>query len=311
MRWFRIRKAQIDPELRTTLEQYGAAVMQQALSFGSNFRHKGEALWVEAVRDDVLSWLTERYDQDERKETWAITMEVAVTLLVAAELVFSFYVLTKHEIPDWNSQYTLLQPLNATAADTVTAMKQLREEQTKSLESLKNEQGLELDQTNTTLSTASTAMRNQLAILRAEQRAQLEEQAKKPRLTITLAGHESITGYIPYFSADGTDSPSMLMLSLKNIGDAPATNGELIITSDPHAKLKCDCEMKRFDPHAEQSTGGMVTPFNLRSGETYHFRVTLPSSQYTKFVLFFEASANGIPYRTPIGSIRLGQRKIR
>src|ERR1700751_3972573 len=89
MRWFPIRKAKIDPELRITLEQYGVPVMQQVLSVGSNFRHKGQATWVEAVRDSVLAWLTERYDREERKETWQITMEAPVTVLVAAELVMS------------------------------------------------------------------------------------------------------------------------------------------------------------------------------------------------------------------------------
>ena len=97
MRWFQIRKATIDPELRITLEQYGVPVMQQVLSVGSNFRHKGQATWVEAVRDSVLAWLTERYDREERKETWQITMEAAVTVLVAAELVMSFVgVVTKN-----------------------------------------------------------------------------------------------------------------------------------------------------------------------------------------------------------------------
>jgi Family of unknown function (DUF5677) len=58
MRWFRIRKAQIDPELRIALEQYGVPVMQQILSVGSNFRQAGRAVWIEAVRDSVLLWLT-------------------------------------------------------------------------------------------------------------------------------------------------------------------------------------------------------------------------------------------------------------
>jgi FMN phosphatase YigB (HAD superfamily) len=89
MRWFQIREAKIDLKLRETLEQYGAPVMQQILSVGSNFRHDGKALWVEAVRDDVLKWLTEQYDRQERKETWQITMEAAVTIFVLAELVTS------------------------------------------------------------------------------------------------------------------------------------------------------------------------------------------------------------------------------
>lgn len=34
-------------------------------------------------------WLKEQYDREERKETWLITMEVSITLLVAAELAMS------------------------------------------------------------------------------------------------------------------------------------------------------------------------------------------------------------------------------
>jgi hypothetical protein len=82
MRWMRIREAKIDSKLRTTLEQYGVPVMQQVLSVGGNFRHLGQSMWVEAVRDSVLAWLTEHYDREERKETWQITMEAAVTILV-------------------------------------------------------------------------------------------------------------------------------------------------------------------------------------------------------------------------------------
>lgn len=49
------------------------------------------------VRDSELGWLTERYDREERKETWQIAMEGAVTILVAAELVMSFVgVVTKN-----------------------------------------------------------------------------------------------------------------------------------------------------------------------------------------------------------------------
>ena len=77
------------PQLRTTLEQYGVPVMQQVLSTGGNFRHKGQALWVEAARDSVLGWLTERYDRDERKETWQIVLEIFVIVLIGVEIVLS------------------------------------------------------------------------------------------------------------------------------------------------------------------------------------------------------------------------------
>jgi hypothetical protein len=41
MRWFSIRKAKIDPELRKTFERYGAVGMQIALSDMNHFIHQG------------------------------------------------------------------------------------------------------------------------------------------------------------------------------------------------------------------------------------------------------------------------------
>jgi hypothetical protein len=89
MRWFCIRKATIDPELRETFERYGKGSMQVILSTTNYFRHKGNSTMVESVLDSLLPWLTEQDDRAERKETWSITMEVAITILVAAELALS------------------------------------------------------------------------------------------------------------------------------------------------------------------------------------------------------------------------------
>ena len=47
MRWFRIRKANIDPELRDTFERYGTVAMQIILATGATFRHKGEVVQVD------------------------------------------------------------------------------------------------------------------------------------------------------------------------------------------------------------------------------------------------------------------------
>jgi hypothetical protein len=54
---------EIERELRTTLEQYDAPVVLEALSVGNNFRHKKPALGVAAVGDKGLAWLTERHDR--------------------------------------------------------------------------------------------------------------------------------------------------------------------------------------------------------------------------------------------------------
>ena len=87
MRWFRIRKAKIEPALRDTFERYGTVGMQVSLGDMNHFKHQGQTMKADAVLDSLLPWLTEQYDRAERKETWSITMEVAITIFVAAELV--------------------------------------------------------------------------------------------------------------------------------------------------------------------------------------------------------------------------------
>ena len=89
MRWFRIRKAKIDPELRETFERYGTISMQVNAAAENYFRHKGEPVRVRDVLESLLPWLTEQYDRAERKETWSLTMEFAITLFVALELLLS------------------------------------------------------------------------------------------------------------------------------------------------------------------------------------------------------------------------------
>jgi hypothetical protein len=91
MRPFSIGKAKIDPDLRTTYEQYGVATMQTLLALGDYFRHKGKPLPVKEAEESLLCWLTEQYDRAERKEHWTLLMEAAITLFVAAELFLSLF----------------------------------------------------------------------------------------------------------------------------------------------------------------------------------------------------------------------------
>jgi hypothetical protein len=89
MRWFRIREASINPGLRETFERHGVGTMQSNLAVGHYIVHDGQTIMIKDVMPDLLSWLTEQYDRAERKETWSLTMEVAITLFVFAELIFS------------------------------------------------------------------------------------------------------------------------------------------------------------------------------------------------------------------------------
>jgi hypothetical protein len=88
MRWVRIRKAKIDPQLRETFEHYGTATMQTMLATNSTmYRHQGNLVTIELYSTSLLPWLTEQYDRAERKETWSLTMESAITVFVAVEAV--------------------------------------------------------------------------------------------------------------------------------------------------------------------------------------------------------------------------------
>lgn len=89
MRWIRIREAKgIDPDLRAIFEQNGVTVMQQLLAAGrATILYKRQWTNPWDVRESLMPWLTEQYDRAERRETWSLTMEVAITVFVLAELV--------------------------------------------------------------------------------------------------------------------------------------------------------------------------------------------------------------------------------
>lgn len=89
MRWFRIRTAKIDPQLRESFERYGPGGMLMALGDMNNFLHQSQLTKANTVLVPLLKWLTEQYDRAERKETWNITMEAAITVFVLAELILS------------------------------------------------------------------------------------------------------------------------------------------------------------------------------------------------------------------------------
>jgi hypothetical protein len=100
MRWIRIRKAGIDPELRMTFERYGTVTMQMLLATNTTtYRHNGNLATVELYLAPLLEWLTEQYDRAERKETWSLTMDAAITVFVAIEVLPSIIRILKCIIP--------------------------------------------------------------------------------------------------------------------------------------------------------------------------------------------------------------------
>jgi hypothetical protein len=100
MRWFRVRKAKISSEMRDVFEQAGEATVRTLLfSAVVNREQLPDQLKLlsaaPAERNAALAWLTEKADQAERRETWNLAMEAAITVLVAFSLIVEAAVLLK------------------------------------------------------------------------------------------------------------------------------------------------------------------------------------------------------------------------
>jgi hypothetical protein len=90
MRWFRITRAEIEHETRELLELYGPDTLRALLPGNAVLETvKGERVTIDQVRRPTLLWLKEQADREERRETWLITMEIAITLFVGVDLVIS------------------------------------------------------------------------------------------------------------------------------------------------------------------------------------------------------------------------------
>jgi hypothetical protein len=102
MRWFGVRKAKSIPDAdREMFERFGAAIIGTVLYGGFSGPQTTvaqKALYGNTdTRKHAEAWLTEQYDRAERKETWSITMEAAITLFVAVELVLSILNFVPHK----------------------------------------------------------------------------------------------------------------------------------------------------------------------------------------------------------------------
>jgi hypothetical protein len=90
VRLFRIRKARINAKLRDAFEEYGVGVMQQILAARLNFYLGGQQVHIEKHIPEVQAWLKEKADGAGRIETWHLILEIAITILVAGDLLMWF-----------------------------------------------------------------------------------------------------------------------------------------------------------------------------------------------------------------------------
>jgi hypothetical protein len=101
MRWFRIRKAVVPESDRNTFERFGESVLGLILSSGYHPAPSVpelQTLYSDPTRGrNARDWLTEQFDRAERKETWSLTMEAAITVFVAFELTLSLLAAAGYE----------------------------------------------------------------------------------------------------------------------------------------------------------------------------------------------------------------------
>jgi hypothetical protein len=92
----RVRKASIPDREREAFERFGASIVSAILYGGKGGEERRLTEPQQTVlygefqsREHAAQWLTEQYDRAERKETWSLIMEMAITVFVAFELLFS------------------------------------------------------------------------------------------------------------------------------------------------------------------------------------------------------------------------------
>src|SRR5690242_486769 len=101
MRWFRIRKAKIPKDRREDFESVGVLSIQLMLAvevianiypppkyeekpfFDVDFKFDVKKILSES-QYEMRDWLIEQFDRQERRETWLIMMEAAITAFVFA-----------------------------------------------------------------------------------------------------------------------------------------------------------------------------------------------------------------------------------
>lgn len=86
-RWWKIRKAGIEADIRELFEESGEDIVRETLMTSGRplYSKKGN----QATAAHMRPWLTEQYDEAKRRETASFFMEIMIVVLVAAELTMS------------------------------------------------------------------------------------------------------------------------------------------------------------------------------------------------------------------------------
>jgi hypothetical protein len=257
-------------------------------------------------------------DRDFRMATRSYKMEKWVLWLIGGEIVLSIFGvwLGFHE---GNKQNDILSKLNASATSTATAsasqalaLPQLVDEQKTSMQSL-SDMNDKLKGSLQQTTVMSTAMRDQLKILREEQVARQAELAKKPKLVL-YAENVLLTTPAPngnFNARDGSPTQATFNILLLNSGSAKATRGmmrvlvdstDVSITAGPSTFAPPIPHLEPDDPYH----GVMISFEYLRSGARVAWPITFsyPAGQHP-FSVMFNVDADEIETGTPLGRMTI------
>jgi hypothetical protein len=159
----------------------------------------------------------------------------------------------------------------------------------------------------------TTAMQQQLQILKEDQASRQAQLAKKPKLELDL-GIVPINAFfnVPLKAREFTDTHAAYDMVLKNLGDATATKGVLrVVILAKEASLQSNLLVQRPYEEPDSPSHTFLMPFDyLRP------TVSLPMSMsfnYPKgqppFTVIFNVDVDELPPATLLGSITISPPK--
>jgi len=203
---------------------------------------------------------------------------------------------------------TATQGVNTAAQDQAGRLKNLTDEQTKSLTSL-GQMNDKLQSSLTRTSEMVSAMQEQLKILKEEQTIRQAQLAKKPRLEISLGGSPLISTRQESLKArEFTATRAGYDLSLTNSGDATATKGLLrVMVMAKDVSIDSSSGFQRPYEEPDSATHTFLLNFgDLRPKVTLPMRIAFvfPKGQ-ERFMVMFNADADEIATGTYLGRIEI------
>jgi hypothetical protein len=245
-------------------------------------------------------------------------LELIIIALILAEIVFGIVegnkqaAILDHMNNSTSATATATQGVNTSSQDQATRLKALADEQTKSLDSLR-EMNKTLQSSVRQSNDMVAAMQEQLTILKEDQANRQAQLAKKPKLELGIGSVPLDTFFkVSFKEREQTDTTITFDFTLRNLGDATATKGSVrAIVTAKDVSLQCNCRSELVSEAPDSPTHTFLVPFDYLRPRVRVFlpiTFTYPKGQQP-FDVIFNVDADELPTATPLGSIRITPRR--